>query len=1311
MLAFEGMLTVESYGHSGGVALLLRNKDEVVLNSLSKNHIDVVIKAKGGLEYRLTGIYGEPDRSKRKETWDLIRRLSTDYTLPWCLIGDMNNVLSQNDKRGGRPYPQYLLQGFQAVLNDCELTDMDLCGYQYTWERGSETDNSIEVRLDRALVNQSFLSMFTNARLTNLEVSTSDHCPLWLEPQIVVHLKVTKFFHFENAWLREPMCYQLVDNVWNHDPNRSFFEKILQCSEVLSAWGKEVTGSFKTRIHRCKKVLKTLKGRRDTDSLKVVREEKKNLSEIYAQQEVFWRQRSKQLWLREGDQNCKFFHLATKKRRKANQINFLHNASGEKVEWGSGLEETITGYFSNLFTATETEWERVISCVSRKVSAEQNVMLLAEVDEKEVKAALFNMHPEKSPGPDGMSPGFYQKCWPIVKDDVVKLVKQFFITGAVNDQLKSTNIALIPKKQNPVVMTDLRPISLCNVIYKVISKVLANRLKQVLDNVISDTQSAFIPGRLITDNIMVAFEVIHYMKRKTRGKEAWMALKLDMSKAYDRVEWSFLQAILLKLGFDHKVVDLFISCISSVTYQISHAGRRFGEIVPTRGLRQGDPLSSYLFLTCMEGLTALINDYEEKNFITGIKVARSAPPISHMFFADDSYIFCKASLESANHVLQMLSLFEKASGQQLNVDKSSILFSNNTCNSLKQDLCHKLMFKEASDRSLYLGLPNVVGRNKSSIFGYIKDKMVERIESWDKKTLSKGGKEVLLKTVAQSFPIFAMSVFLLPLHLCQDLEKLMCKFWWKSNSQKERSIHWQSWSNMSKKKSEGGMGFRNVRDFNVALLGKQGWRLLKYPDKLVSRVFKARYYPEGSFLNAKIGSNPSYIWRSVLESQSILKQGVGCRVGSGRNINIIEDPWLSEVSDPYIHTRNDSIQNQKVSSLLEIDSNSWDEELINDVFDSRDASLILSIPLNNDVEDTWYWRREKLGNYTVKSAYLMIQESKTDSLAADNSGFWRKLWNLKIPPKVKNFLWRASSNCLPTKDLLRQKQVQISALCPVCNDHNENTFHSLVSCSFATSVWSRLNLSLIVGEFNCFPDWLQLVFDQQRLEDVHLIVMVCWMMWKNRNDLVWNQHCLDSAEVLESATSVLNQWRSVQDKTFDRFMGYMTQEDGEEHWYKPQINSVKINTDAAIFKESDSYSYVFVVRDHDGSLVEAKARCRRGSISPDLAEALGIREALSWLKNTNYANAVVESDCLQVVQAIQSSFICFSYLGRVVSECRNLLVSLSDKNVSFNFVKRSANKVAHYLARYNYSIADRSWRVGDVHPEFHYVLLKDLSEQ
>ncbi|KAL8100588.1 hypothetical protein AgCh_032736 [Apium graveolens] len=259
-----------------------------------------------------------------------------------------------------------------------------------------------------------------------------------------------------------------------------------------------------------------------------------------------------------------------------------------------------------------------------------------------------------------MSPGFYQKFWKIMGDDMVTVVRNFLIHGTLEGDIGDTNIVLIPKKKNPVNMTELRPISLCNVVYKVISKVLANRMKVMLDGLISETQSAFIPGRLITDNIMVSYEIMHYMKRKTQGKVGWMALKLDMSKAYDRVEWSFLRAMLKQMNFEDGPINLIMACVCSAKFQICHVGQRFGSINPNRGLSQGDPISSYLFLVCMEGLSNIIQEYEKRKWLQGIQVARGAPRVTHMLFADDTYIFCKAKESEAEHVLDLLNSFEEA---------------------------------------------------------------------------------------------------------------------------------------------------------------------------------------------------------------------------------------------------------------------------------------------------------------------------------------------------------------------------------------------------------------------------------------------------------------------------------------------------------------------------------------------------------------------------------------------------------------------------------------------------------------------------
>lgn len=260
---------------------------------------------------------------------------------------------------------------------------------------------------------------------------------------------------------------------------------------------------------------------------------------------------------------------------------------------------------------------------------------------------------------------------------MIQLVHDFFSTGELVEKMNATNIVLIPKKKNPTLLIELRPIALCNVVIKIIMKVLTNRLKKVLEVVISDSQSAFLPGHLISDNIMVSFEIMHYLKRKKFGKDGFMALKLDMSKAYDRIEWKFLQEIMLKMGFSSWWTYLIMQCVSSVEYTINHGIYEIGPIKPSRGLRQGDPLSPYLFIICAEGLSSLIRYYERKNWLQGVKICRRAPTISHMLFADDSYLFCKAEIHQASKVMELLASYEHASGQRINKNKSSIFFNAN----------------------------------------------------------------------------------------------------------------------------------------------------------------------------------------------------------------------------------------------------------------------------------------------------------------------------------------------------------------------------------------------------------------------------------------------------------------------------------------------------------------------------------------------------------------------------------------------------------------------------------------------------------
>lgn len=299
----------------------------------------------------------------------------------------------------------------------------------------------------------------------------------------------------------------------------------------------------------------------------------------------------------------------------------------------------------------------------------------------------------------------------------MNLLRVFFMNGTLNADLNVTNIVLIPKKKSPSVISDLRPISLCNVTVKIITKVMANRFKKTLESVVVENQSAFMTGRLITDNVMVSYEIMHFLKRKRRGKEGHMAIKLDMSKAYDRIEWTFLRVILCKMGYNERWVNLILQCVSSVSYNVSQRNGDIGPIFPSRGLRQGDPLSPYLFIVCAQGLSALIQKYEQRKWLQGIKVCKQAPSISHMLFADDSYLYCNANDAEAEHMRRLLQVFKQASGQKVNLAKSVVFFSTNVRQEERMQLCNRLQMEEAGEECTYLGLPNMMKKSKVFNFG------------------------------------------------------------------------------------------------------------------------------------------------------------------------------------------------------------------------------------------------------------------------------------------------------------------------------------------------------------------------------------------------------------------------------------------------------------------------------------------------------------------------------------------------------------------------------------------------------------------
>lgn len=405
------------------------------------------------------------------------------------------------------------------MLSECGLNDMGFTGDIYTWRRGQ-----IRERLDRAVANLLWSELFPQSMLINSESTRSDHRPIVMDTHYLVPLQggVSKK-RFEVRWLQEDTVEEMIKAAWARAKSRgegpSFAEKVNDVHEELHKWDKEVLKAPVKRIADLKKELERLKRGPMTDAnTETQKEIMVRLELMLEQEEIHWFQRARVNWLKQGDRNTSFFHNFATKRRKKNTIKGLLDANGNRQEDGAAMCNIVQTYFQELFNSEVGDPDpHVLSDVQRSVTQEMNTGLLAPFTYEEVKKALFQIGDFKAPGPDGMHAVFYKRFWDLLGDDLVQEVLQAVNSAQIPEGWNDTTIVLIPKVNNPTLVSQFRPISLCNVVYKIISKMLSNRLRIILSEIISDHQSAFVPGRIITDNILLAYESIH--TKEEEGEE------------------------------------------------------------------------------------------------------------------------------------------------------------------------------------------------------------------------------------------------------------------------------------------------------------------------------------------------------------------------------------------------------------------------------------------------------------------------------------------------------------------------------------------------------------------------------------------------------------------------------------------------------------------------------------------------------------------------------------------------------------------------------------------------------------------------
>ncbi|XP_074303811.1 uncharacterized protein LOC141638297 [Silene latifolia] len=1274
-------IEVDSVGRSGGLAFLWKREVDCSFVTASIHHIDVHVR-EGDNEWRVTGFYGWPAVTDRHLSWELLRLLHSQSALPWVCIGDFNEIIYSTEMKGGSR-AQWQMNNFQSAVDDCRLRDVPWEGYTFTYDNGQAGEANRQCRLDRALCSETWLDLFPYAKLFNLDREWSDHAPLRLAfDRREIGGKTRSRFRFEQIWVGEEGCEEAIVRGVEKGQG-DLVRSLKECGKELCAWKKISIGKIGRSLDLKRKQLARInEGDRTEDS---VRKRNKLIAEIasqYKQEEQYWRHRSRALWLKDGDRNTKFFHSRAGERKRKNFIGKLIDDSGRVREGEHEVAVVANEYFRGLFTSAEpANFEHVLDGIEGRVTEEMNRGLRAEYSEAEITEALNQMHPLKAPGPDGMNGLFYQSYWQIIGPEVVSTVLNILRGNMSPASINKTNIVLIPKKKAPDKIRDFRPISLCNVAYKLVSKVLANRLKVFLGDIISENQSAFTPGRLISDNILIAFELFHHMKNN-RQTEGYMPLKLDMAKAYDRVEWGFLRRVLIRMGFDSLWVQRVMAWVSTVTFLVLINGSPSEEFQTARGLRQGDPLSPYLFLLCAEVLSNLLRKAAVNGSLHGIRVAPHAPTISHLLFADDSIFFAKANVEEADVINDILRQYEGASGQLVSLDKTTVSFSKGVDGGRRSLVVARLGVIEVEEHARYLGLPTVIGRSKKVIMDIIRDKLCKKLQGWRGKILSRAGKEILIKAVANSLPTYVMSVFKIPSNFCNELRSIVSKFWW-GHEENKRGICWVSWSKLARPKGIGGLGFRDFRMFNLALLGKQGWRLITNSTSLWSRLMQAKYFPDSDFMSASLGNNPSYTWRSIFEARSVLEASLRRRIGDGNDTKIWGHAWIPGTqTGRVISPCRQGSEELVVAALMTADGRGWDEGKLELHLLPFEKERVCNIRLSsNRPRDMWYWGREKDGIYTVRSAYKMLVGEAGDMEGGSNwtsdKWLWNRLWKVSVWPRVKLFFWQMCSEALATRANIAARIGGEYSLRPFCHSNLESSIHLFRDCGVAAWVWEELEMEeLTESRGGDIREWVEACWNDMCREECVKFMVGCWAIWEHRNKVIFDNVAMEPGVVAGRVRDVVREGVGEGGGTTGRRRSNGNVEEAEG-WKVAREGYVKINVDAGI-KEGEGVDTGVVCRGDRGEVLWGMAIARTQVWEPHIAEAVAVLDALEEAARRGIQKLEVESDCLHVIEAIRKR-----------SDGRSIFALIIDDIVSFssNFlsvcwlhVSRVNNCVAHALA-------------------------------
>ncbi|XP_074270876.1 uncharacterized protein LOC141594786 [Silene latifolia] len=783
-----------------------------------------------GRNFYCSIVYGSNNADTRKRLWTAMECFAS-HVDKWAAMGDFNVIRQPTEKLSNTPPVLSNLLDFNSCLSNCELDDLSSYGCDFTWYNKQDATTRVYSKLDRILVNNARMQHFSQTTGQFLSPGISDHSHVVLTFHDADAPK--KQFKFLNCSMDHPEFHSIVAKCWvAHQKGNSMFrlmQKLKNVKQGLKQLQASHFADIETKVKEKREALSQCFHdlQKWPDSHDLLEKEKQLCTDIWQLKDIelmILAQRAKAHNIKYNDTCSKFFFAKIKERQQSQMIGEIKGVYGTRHQGLHSVGEAFVDYYQQLLgeaTPTTPISPDVLSN-GACVKLEDYPSLLKPISRVEIKQSLFDIDSNKSPGLDGFSSGFFKAAWDIVGNDYCLAIEDFFKNGFMPKQANVTLVTLISKKDIPQTVKDFRPISCCSTIYKTVSKILTNRLKDIMVYLVGPEQAAFVKDRNLFENVMLTQSLVKGYTRKHITPRCM--LKVDISKAFDTLQWKFIQDMLTGLNFPPRFVSWVMGCITGSWFTFKVNGSNHGFFKGKSGVRQSDPLSPFLFVLSMEILSRKVRVMCNKQNIS-YHPKCSKLGLTHLVFADDLMIFVRGDLPSVQQAVDTLKVFSEWSGLKANMEKTEAYLGGMDQN-LRSLILSTVGIQEGEFPFRYLGLPINSSRLTRNMYDALLLKIHKITVACSTKFLSYAGRRTVLNSNLFGLCNFWCISFLLPRLVHKTISQMSKNFFWGQIGN-ERRLVYKNWLSVCAPWDEGGFHIKDMEGWNKATLLKWLWCLDK----------------------------------------------------------------------------------------------------------------------------------------------------------------------------------------------------------------------------------------------------------------------------------------------------------------------------------------------------------------------------------------------------------------------------------------------------------------------------------------------------